>query len=340
MTGKPGSGAGCLPGHRAHLRTARCSRFVSTAGTTPQDYTAYGLHIRSPIALPFTLRPGSRRDAPDVLIRFGETPAALPAPVERVHRGTNTREIMPGAFLLHLPGYARYLVTDGRDVVIEPLGGDEWHMEAALTKPLMIALLQQRGVATFHASAVAADAGAVLFLGKRGSGKSSLAGALVARGCDLLSEESTGVVPGTDGRLEVLPAFPRIRLRQDVLDALDWQAQGRPRPEDDHLKYEVPVERFRATPLAPCAAFILTIGDGPDTGIERVPPIRVLEWLKKNTHRKKFVWAFGQYRSYFHIGMAFAKSVPVFLVTRPAHPMRLDALADRIEEVLADATGR
>ena len=321
-----------------HLRTAHYSRAVSTCGTSPHDYTAYGLHVRSPIALPFTRRPGSRRDAPDVLIRFGETPAALPAPVHRNSGEALSREVAPGAFLLTMAGHARYLVTDGRNIVIEPLGGDERHMETALTKPLMTALLRQRGVATFHAVAVAAEAGAVLFLGDSGSGKSSLAGALVARGCDLLAEESTGVVLGTNGRLEVLPAFPRIKLRQDVLDVLGWRTQGRPRPEDP--KYVVPVERFRATPLAPCAAFILVVGDGPDTEIERVPPIRVLKWLKKYTPRRGLVWALGQYRSHFHIVTALAKSIPVFLVTRPAHPIRLDVLADRIEEVLADAAGR
>ena len=322
-----------------HLRTAHYSRAVSTCGTSPHDYTAYGLHVRSPIALPFTRRPGSRRDAPDVLIRFGETPAALPAPVQRDGDVGKVivREMAPGAFLLTMAGHARYLVTDGRNIVIDPLGGDERDMEAALTKPLMTALLRQRGVATFHAGAVAAEAGAVLFLGDSGSGKSSLAGAFVARGCDLLTDELTGVVLGTDGRLEVLPGFPRIKLRQDVLDVLGWRAQGRLRPEAP--KHVVPVERLRATPLAPCAAFILMVGDGTDTEIERVPPIRVLRWLKIHTPNRKIVQALGQYRSYFHIVAALAKSIPFFLVTRPAHPLRLDVLADRIEEALADAAG-
>ena len=319
-----------------HLRTAHYSRVVSTCGTSPHDYTAYGLHVRSPIALPFTPRPGSRRDAPDVLIRFGETPAALPAPVRRDSGEAISREMAPGAFLLTFIGSARYLVSDGSNITIEPRGDDERHMEAVLTRRLMLPLLQQRGMATFHASAVAAAAGAVLFLGTKGSGKSSLAGALVARGYDLLSDELTGVALDADGRPEVLPAFPQLRLRQDVLDALDWRAQGGRRwPEDP--KHTITVERFRATPLAPCAAFILTSGDGPDVEVEKVPPIRVLEWLKKHTPRKRIVWALGQYRSHFRNTTAFAKSVPVFLVTRPAHPMRLDASADRIEEVLAGA---
>ena len=329
-----------------HLRTAHYSRFVSASGASPQDYTAYGLHIRSPVALPFTRRPGSRRDAPDVLIRFGETPAALPAPVDSTDSGKITREIAPGAFLLNMTGYARCLVTDGRNVVIEPLGGEEQHFESILTKPVMIALLQQRGVATFHAGAIAAQAGAVLFLGDSRSGKSSLAGALVARGYDLLSDELTGVVLGADGRPEVLPAFPRIRLEQDVLDSLGWRAQGRPRPAGDS-KYPVPVERFRATPLNPCAAFILMSSDRPDIEVELAPPADVPEWLKEHTRRRRFVRALGQYRSHFHVVTAFAKSVPVFLVTRPALPLRLDVLADRIdvladriEEALADATGR
>ena len=109
----------------------------------PYEYTAYGLHVRSPFALPFTPLPdgphgggphdggrgsngerdsGGERgphDEPDVRIRIGTAPAALPAPADR--RGL--WESAPGAFLLDVPGVARYLATDGCDVLVEPYGG-------------------------------------------------------------------------------------------------------------------------------------------------------------------------------------------------------------------------
>ena len=149
----------------------------------PFEYTAYGLHVRSPFALPFTPLPGGPRGergsqgGPDVRIRIGTTPAALPAPADR----HGLWESAPGAFLLDVPGVARYLATDGRDVLVEPHGGDD-DVGVFLIGPVFAAVLQQQGIMTFHSAAVETGAGAVLFTGRSGDGKSSLLAALVKRG--------------------------------------------------------------------------------------------------------------------------------------------------------------
>ena len=135
------------------------------------DYTAYGLHIRSAVALPFAHWPGSAAEAPDVVIGFAKTPTALSAPVDRIGK-LHPRELAPGAFLLTVAGRVRFHVIDGREIRIEPLGGGIHDVRAFLTGPVLAALLKQHGVAAFHASAVATKDGAILFLGKGGSGKS------------------------------------------------------------------------------------------------------------------------------------------------------------------------
>ena len=176
--------------------TSRVARDDETAvvNRLPHDYTAYGLHVRSPIALPFAPRSGRPAGAPDVAVRFGPTPVALPAPA-RVRKKVGVRwEAAPGAFLMNVDGTARYLVSDGRDVLVEPRGGSDSEIAGLLTGPVLAALLQQRGVMTFHASAVETRAGAVLFAGHSGSGKSSLLAALVERGCAMLADDVAGVV--------------------------------------------------------------------------------------------------------------------------------------------------
>ena len=42
-------------------------------------YRAYGLRIRSAVALPFDSPPGSAASEPDVVVRLGGVPATLPA---------------------------------------------------------------------------------------------------------------------------------------------------------------------------------------------------------------------------------------------------------------------
>ena len=142
-----------------------------------QDYTAYGLRLRSAIALPFTPLPDGLAGEPDVVIRLGATPASLPT----AHGKPGRWQTMPGRFLLNVDDVARYFVADGRDVVIERRGGSDHDISVYLTGSVLAAVLQQRDVATLHASAVQTNAGAVLFLGKSGAGKSSLLAALIKR---------------------------------------------------------------------------------------------------------------------------------------------------------------
>ena len=220
------------------------------------DYTAYGLRVRSAIPLPFVPLPDapggerSSNDEPDVTIRIGRTPRRIGGARGALPRRAGGRwEAAPGAFLRHMGGVARYFVTGGCDILVEPLGGDRG-VAAVLTGSIFAALLQQRGVIPFHASAVATEAGAVLFAGNSGAGKSSLLAALLSRGYPMLADDATAVAPDGSGRPEALPAFPRLRLCADALDMLGRRARARDQVYEGVEKYSFPVERFHGKPLA------------------------------------------------------------------------------------------
>ena len=299
-----------------------------------RDYTAYGLRVRSPFTLPFTPLSGLPHREPDVAVRIGAAPASLPAPADR----HGLWESAPGAFLLDVPDVARYLVTDGRGILVEPHGGSDREVGVFLTGPVFAALLQQRGVVTFHAGAVGTGAGAVLFAGRPGSGKSSLIAALVGRGYAMLADDVTGVVLDGDGCPVALPAFPGLRLWANVLDELAWPGQplGRVRPELE--KHLAPVERFHPAPLAVRAVCRLTFQEEDGIEIETLPAAGGWRWLLKSVYREKFLHGLGQSPILFHTLTGLARRVPVMRVARPLRPspFRIDALADRVEERLRE----
>ncbi len=292
-------------------------------------YMAYGLRMRSPIALPFAPSPSAPDQEPDVVIRVGAAPAALPAPVIK----TKVWESAPSAFLINVDGVARYLVTEGRDILVEPCGSDH-DVGVFLIGSVFAALLQQRGVVTLHASAIETRAGAVLFLGSSGAGKSSLLAAMQQRGHAMLADDVTGVLLDSGGRPTALSAFPAMRLWADALDELGWQHRTRGRVRKGLEKYLAPVERFRATPLAVCAAYMLTPSPGSGIEIEACARSTAFEHLLKCTYRKRCMHGLGQRPAHFRAVAAMAGQVPVFRVKRPAHPMRINALADEIERSL------
>ena len=306
------------------------------------DYTAYGLRVRSPVPLPFARRPGGRAAGePDVVVRLGAVPAALPGPADRRRSpgGGAVWEAAPGAFLIGLHGVARYLVTGGCEVVAEPCGGGDREVGAYLAGTVWAALLLQRGIVTFHASAAEFEAGAALFLGRSGAGKSSLLGALLKRGRAMLADDVAGVVLDAGGRPVALPAYPRLRLCEDAVDALGWRRQVREEGWMQPGKYRMPTPRFRASPLRVCALFLLASGHGNGIEIEPVPPSTAVEALGMRAWRKPLVIGLGRRQAHFRAVAAMARQAPVARVVRPARPLRLDALADRIEAYVKE-TGR
>lgn len=303
------------------------------------EYRAYGLRVRSDIPLPFDLLPEPPEPAlsePDVTVRCGTVSATLPAGPGHV-TSAHIWQARPGAFLLHIEGVARYLVTDGRDVLIEPLGGDADDVAAFFVGTPLTVLLQQRGVVTLHAAAIATEAGAVLLLGRSGIGKSALAAALVERGSALLADDVTGIVPDAGGHPLALPAFPRQQLWAHTLDEMGWRSKVHAPLRCGMEKYWLRASRSCPTPLPVCAAFVLNSHNLPDIDLELASPGTAFRLLSKYTHRKRAMQGLGQRPAHFRVITKMARHVPVTSVTRPAHPFLLEALADRVEAHLRAA---
>ena len=221
-----------------------------------REYVAYGLRIRSALPLPFPAWNGSR-GAARVEVHLGTTPASLPAGAEKRPGWQG----MPGRFLM-TDKAARYLVADGCRVVVEPLGGSKADVHALLVGPVMAAVLQQRGVTTLHASAVATTAGAVVFLGNRGAGKSSLACALMKLGYPMMADDVTGIF-AEEGRVWAVPGYPRMRLLGDCLHSLGAVALESGGSDG---KVQVAAESYHSARLPLAACYLLDDGTAPDGG--------------------------------------------------------------------------
>ena len=134
-------------------------------------YTAFGLCIAAEFPCPELTPAGGR---PDVLIRYGVVPATL-----AVAKKTGVRyQAAPGQLLLTVDGVARFLVQDGKEIIVERAPeSDDDSLRLFLLGSALGALLQQRGMLTLHSSAIEVDGGCVGFLGHSGVGKSTLAAA-------------------------------------------------------------------------------------------------------------------------------------------------------------------
>lgn len=78
-----------------------------------------------------------------------------------------------------------------------------------------------------HATAVATHQGVLAFLGSTGTGKSTIAAALVARGCELVSDDCL-LLERSAERILAVPSYPGLRLHQDVYNALAFGGRSLP----------------------------------------------------------------------------------------------------------------
>lgn len=162
----------------------------------------------------------------------------------------------PAGYLLEAKGVGRVLVNlDGTELLCDPdpARADWGFILAAQALPLAATL---RGYEVLHAAGVVLGAEAVLFAGPPGAGKSSLAGALLRRGGQLLSDDAVAL-EWKGGTIVAHPGAGSLYLRaaeHDRLSAAERGELGSPVPCVNRYRYE-PDTVPAATPFG--ALFLL-----------------------------------------------------------------------------------
>ena len=293
------------------------------------SYTAFGLQIESELPLPGLL-PGSNRP-PDVHIRHGPVPTALPNPVGKSAYFHATFQATPDTFLLTVPDVARYLVVKGQEISIHRAPNcREDYLPLYLLGSAFGTLLHQRRLLVLHASCIQTNRGAVLFVGPSGHGKSTLLTALVDRGYAMMSDDVTAITMESASGPVAFSAYPRLRLSADAAARIDYPVEGLQRIRDAG-KYLVPVTHFCADPLPVHAVYALNIHAAPNIQLAPVETAQRFALVGANTYRYAFLEGLGLRQVHFHAATRLAKTVHIGSITRPVSPFLLDELVDRLE---------
>lgn len=215
-------------------------------------HQAYGLNITSEIRLSELEH---RCGTPDVVIRFGPVSLNLDDAVTHGLRfQASSRQ-----FLLTIDKIARFLVSDGRMIQIDPEpGADGMDLRTFLSGSVMGALLQQRGVFLLHGTAVCCNGKAVVFAGPSGVGKSTLAAACCQQGALLLTDELCAVTFSPEGTPYVLPGYPVLRLWAKAVELLKLDADmlNRERRKLNKYRWEIP-DLFHPEPVPLTRLYLL-----------------------------------------------------------------------------------
>jgi hypothetical protein len=289
------------------------------------SYRAFGLHIRSPIALPQLSE--ESESAPDVCIRFGQ--------VEEIPLRRSSFGIWAGGDSTVLQVFheevGRFSVRAGSEIVMAPAASAEecviqrWIAEGALTL-----VLHQRGYLLFHGSAVALKDGVAVFLGGPHFGKSTLAAALHQLGHDVLADDCIVIADSSEHPL-VVPSSSELKLWPDAATSLGHDVEKMPRV---HPRFEKRIHTIRREPRSALPLRCLYVLSRAETA-EILPLTRregIMELVRHSA------WA-----ELFHVVNAgpqflrcarLAQVVPIRRLQRPWSLSVVPAIAQMIEDDL------
>lgn len=296
--------------------------------SAPFHYTAYGLGIRSELALPELLA----EDGPgEVSVRLGKVE---PAPTEGTREAGCFRPTALEARLFWKE-VGRFLVRDGREIVVEPAPQvEERVLRLFILGPSLAMLLHQRGMLVLHASAVELGGKAVVFLGGPGWGKSTTAAALHARGHGFVADDVVALEADGSSSPILASGFPQMKLWPEVAASLGESPESMPllHPLMEKRAHRS-LTRFQQEPLG--LGLIYVLEEGPSIEVAPVRPQEAVVELVRHSYCVKLLQA-EETSSHFIQCANLVNNVPVRRLIRPRS---LPALADVARFVEDDADG-
>ena len=262
-------------------RPDRAAETMAPRGRVRRFYKAYGLIVSSEVALP-ELEPMAPA-TPDLEIAVGPIDFR-----EAASQGATAFRFEPTRQYLSWQAVGAFMISGASRIDVDPAPGiDDPLLAFPLLGPVMALALHQRGLLVLHASAIAVDGRSVIFMGDKGAGKSTTAGAMIRAGHRLLTDDVVALDLSDPDRPMILPGFPQLKLAADAAGAIRLeQADVRPQvhPQIDKAQHRLR-EGFAAEPVPVSRLYVLERGGqaavSPLTGGAALPAIIKFSYITR-----------------------------------------------------------
>lgn len=295
-------------------------------------YQLHGLTVSSIVALPELLHAPAGA-TPQVHIRHGRVD-----PDGLANATTLGPFCQAGArhLWLNVPEVARYLISDGHSITIDPRPGvDDASVRVFLLGSGLGALLFQRGFLVLHGNAIRVGDACLVCAGHSGTGKSTLAASFLRRGHEILADD---VIAVNDAG-EAIPGFPRLKLWRDAAERLGIDTGGLQRIRPTLEKFNYPLEDgFCGETLPIRWLYILHTRNRPGYELEPVHGMARFEPLRRNTYRVRYMDGMTLQAGHLRLCGQLAGKIRLVRVHRARAGLSPDDLAGiLLEDALAHA---
>ena len=219
-----------------------------------------------------------------------------------------------GECRLRIPGIATFRVRNGAHVRIVPdKTAASPDVRRFLLGPVVTLLCHQRGLLPLQGACVSNGTDATLICGLPGTGKSTVAAALVKAGFSVFCDD---LVPVSGAVPAVLPTVPRLNLWRDSLEALGIPSDGlaASRPGQECYHYSGPTQPPAATTEALAIARVVVIekADAVSKRLEALPARLAIRRLSRAVDEPHLALALGMKRRVLEGVSRLVRNTPVF----------------------------
>jgi hypothetical protein len=293
------------------------------------SYSGYGLGIRSELELPELAEAVT---SVDVHIRFGNLE---PIPEAELKLGNglaaDTDEVR-----YTWKEIGTFLARKGEEIVIDPAPGVEQQvLRLFILGRLLATILHQRGRLVLHASAVSMNGGAVAFLGGKGWGKSTLAGAMYESGHPIVTDDVLAVQTSSKSPV-VYPSFPQLKLWPTAAALLGDTVERLPQLHPDFEK-RARLSRRGFSEAALAIRRLYVLDEGESARIERLGHREAFIELVRHSYAVQILAGTDTVQRHFAQCARLITSVPVCRLVRPNLLAEVPRLTSIIEEDLKSA---
>lgn len=225
------------------------------------------------------------------------------------------------------------LVESGSLITIDTLADcSEETVRLPLLGTVMSIILWQRGLTVLHGSSVRMGEDAVMFLGQKGQGKSTLGGWCNKNGYPYITDDVCALELERDTFL-IRPSFPQVKLSPEVLEFLDEDP-------DDYLQVHPMVDKRLVDLAGFCEdkqiiSGICVLESGDELRLERLDGMVAMQEILRHMMLNRF--AEGQTESLrkmvFLQASKLVKTVPVYRLVRPRDLELLPKTLKLLEEL-------
>lgn len=226
----------------------------------------------------------------------------------------------------------RYEICNGRTISVFPRRNvTKEIVRVPLFGIALAAVLQQNNLLMLHGSAVEINGKALIILGKKGHGKSTLTAALINRSHRLISDDVTAISIKSS-QIEVLPGLPILKLWPDVFGELGLDIEA------SRVFYPGISKRLRFLKNEFCVqslpiGAICVLGYGDILKLKHIQSVRKLLHLSSFHYFSNFCQVFSsvRHKKVFEQTSTLVKNVEMFDLIRFWDMKMLDYTCEMVE---------